>query len=190
MFELNGDLLDAVIHDFENELKKWNAALLKIQTWFAEMEETSLQPNYSIKENCCVRFVNLQAINGKKPPFPDNNQIGQFLEVEGIVVCTSQAKLLEVKRDYVCTRCFNVETIEADYIQMYTFESPKECSILYCPGTMHRKSEELVAHNCIDYQEIKIDEPAGNSNLPKSLVITLESDLVLMCQPGDSVVVW
>jgi DNA replicative helicase MCM subunit Mcm2 (Cdc46/Mcm family) len=59
-----------------------------------------------------------------------------------------------------------------------------------CKGTNLKATEDGSVHT--DYQEIKIQEAAskiGVGNMPRSLLIKLQHDLVDKCQPGDEVVV-
>jgi DNA replicative helicase MCM subunit Mcm2 (Cdc46/Mcm family) len=59
-----------------------------------------------------------------------------------------------------------------------------------CPGTNLQLVKDGSVHT--DYQEIKIQEAAskiGVGNIPRSLLIKLQHDLVDKCQPGDEVVV-
>lgn len=185
------DLFEAILCDAQSECPKWDEALLAVQKFISTEKDAFLEPDYQIKVNCHVRFVHLPATDSRyKQTFPSSEQIDEFIEVKGNVVRMSQAKLLELKREYKCNRCPNTILIEADYVQMYAFEPPKTCAMANCEGKMQPKNVEPVPKHCIDYQEIKIQEPTGVSNIPKSLLITLENDLVSTCQPGDLVTVW
>lgn len=185
------DLFEAILYDSAAEYAKWDGALLAVQKCIAEEKDAFLEADYQIKEYCHVRFVHLPEIDSRyKQPFPINDQIGQFVELKGNVVRMSQAKLLELKREYACSRCSNTKLVQADYNRMYAFEPPKNCTEANCNGIMQSNNEQPVPNYCIDYQEIKIQEPASNSNMPKSVLVTLENDLVSSCQPGDCVTVW
>lgn len=185
------DLFEAILYDAETECTKWDDALLAVQKFIAEEKDAFLEPDYQIKVNCHVRFVHLPKTDSRyKQSFPGYDQIDQFIEVKGNVVRMSQAKLLELKREYICSRCSKSQVIQGIYIQMYAFEMPKDCSVTNCKGKMYAKDDKPVPKYSIDYQEIKIQEPTGSSNMPKSLLVTLENDLVLTCQPGDCVTIW
>lgn len=183
------DLFEAMLNDSAVEYRKWDGALLTVQRCIAEEKDAFLEADYQIKEYCHVRFVHLPESRYNQA-FPSNDEIGQFVEVKGNVVRMSQAKLLELKRKYACSRCSNTKLVEADYIRMYAFESPSNCTEGNCNGMLQPINDEPVPSYCIDYQEIKIQEPTGSSNMPKSLLVTLENDLVSTCQPGDCVTVW
>jgi len=78
---------------------------------------------------------------------------------------------------------------------MFVFSPPKNCNKLivnndYCKGVLQQKSIQPQPEYCMDFQEIKIQELLSEKNIPSSLVITLENDLVDSCQPGDCITVW
>lgn len=127
------------------------------QRTFASENEDYLEPDYQIKSNCHVRFVHLPASDPRfKLPFPNNDQVGLFRDVKGTVVRMSQLKLLEVKRDFVCSKCETVLQIEADYGLMYRFDVPKNCEKPDCKGNMHQKDAEPKPQYCVNYQELKV----------------------------------
>lgn len=58
--------------------------------------------------------------------------MGILLEVKGTVIRTAIAKTLEYKRDYECTKCHHVSSVEVQLEQMYQFPKPPPCTkILY-----------------------------------------------------------
>lgn len=173
------------------ECKRWDETLLAIQKSIAESGDGFLDSGYQIKVNCHVRFVNLPTAGPHfRPPFPNANHIGQFVEVKGNIVRMSQGKLLERRREYICSKCKDVIVVEAEYIRMYAFEPPRHCSNQGCKGTVHQKNAQPLQQFCIDYQEAKIQELISDKNIPRSIVVTLENDLIDSCQPGDCVTVW
>lgn len=187
----NFDLFEAILSNAQAACAKWDAALLAVQRYISEEKDAFLDPDYQIKEYCHIRFVHLPESDARyKQSFPGNDQIDQFVEVKGNVVRMSQAKLLELKREYECNRCSKTTVIEADYVRSYAFEPPKHCAAATCKGMMRPKHEQPLPKYCIEYQEIKIQELTGISNVPKSLLVTMEHDLVSTCQPGDCVTVW
>lgn len=69
-------------------------------------------------------------------------------------------QVLEYERDYMCTKCRHVFTVQADFDQFYTF-----AQLVACPnpdGCNSYKfsclSEGSEPAACKDYQEIKIQE--------------------------------
>lgn len=139
------------------ECAKWDAAILNVQKSIAEGNDAFLDQNYSIKVHCHARFVHLPPGDPRyKPVFPNSDHIGQFVQVKGNVVRMSQAKLLELKREYVCSKCNDSAVVETEYIKMYIFEPPRHCSNSTCKGSMRPKHAEPQPKFCVDFQEIKI----------------------------------
>lgn len=187
----NFDWFDAILEDVYDELPKWNNALFDAQRRIASEDEGFLEEGYQIKVHCHVRFVRLPPGDLRfKLPFPNPDQIGLFREIKGTVVRMSQMKLLEMKREFICSKCRTTIEIEADYSLMYRFEVPKSCSVADCKGSMHQKSEDPLPQHCVNYQELKIQEALSEKNIPPTLNVTLDSDLVDSCQPGDCVTIW
>lgn len=151
------DWFQAILYDVYKELPKWDAALLAAQKSIASEDEGFLETGYQIKVNCHVRFVHVPPPDPHfKLPFPNHDQIGQFREVKGTVVRMSQMKLLEIKREFVCSKCNTVVEIEADYSLMYRFDVPKNCAKAECKGNLHQKHVEPLPKYCVNYQELKI----------------------------------
>lgn len=48
-----------------------------------------LDPNFQIKENCHVRFLNLPADLSLKQSFPSNCDINKFIQIKGNYCCTN-----------------------------------------------------------------------------------------------------
>lgn len=181
----------AILNDVYNELPKWDAALFAAQKLIASEDEGFLEEGYQIKIHCRVRFVRLPPPDPRfKLPFPNPDQIGMFREIKGTVVRMSQMKLLEMKREFICTKCHKVIEIEADYALMYRFELPKNCSMTECKGNMYQKNEDPRPQYCVNYQELKIQDSLSEKNIPPTLNVTLDSDLVDSCQPGDCITIW
>lgn len=147
----------AVLNNVHKELPKWNTALFAAQKAIASKDEGFLEDGYQIKVNCYVRLVHVPPPDPHfKLPFPNYTQIGSFREVKGTVVRMSQTKLLEVKRDFVCSKCQTVITVDADYCLMYQFEVPKNCTKPDCKGNVHQKQIRPPPQYCVQYQELKI----------------------------------
>lgn len=153
----NFDWFQAILNDVYQELPKWDVALLAAQKSIASEDEGFLEAGYQIKVYCHIRFVHLPASDLRfKLPFPNHDQIGQFREVKGTVVRMSQMKLLEVKREFVCSKCGTIIELEADYSLMYRFDVPKNCTKAECKGNVHQKHAEPLPQYCVNYQELKI----------------------------------
>ncbi|KAM9339625.1 DNA helicase MCM9 [Symphorus nematophorus] len=125
---------------------------------------------------------------------PRSRDVGHFLSVTGTVIRTSVAKVLEYERDYMCTKCRHVFTVQADFEQFYTFvqvscPNPSGCNS-YNFSCLSGGSEPAA---CRDYQEIKIQEQVQRLSvgcIPRSMVVVLEDDLVDSCKSGDDVTVY
>lgn len=116
-------------------------------------------------------------------------------EFSGTVIRASATKLLEYKREYICTKCKYKTICYAEYDKKYIISPPKKCSNPenYCTSTNLTAKDELQAQNCKDYQEIKVQERVSHlscGTMPKSMLVTLEDDLVDFCKPGDDVTIW
>uniref|UniRef100_A0AAQ5YKQ4 DNA helicase MCM9 n=1 Tax=Amphiprion ocellaris TaxID=80972 RepID=A0AAQ5YKQ4_AMPOC len=126
---------------------------------------------------------------------PRSRDVGHFLSVTGTVIRTSVAKVLEFERDYICTKCRHVFTVQADFDQFYTFVPPRSCSNQAGCNSFKFSclSEGCEPSSCRDYQEIKIQEQVQRltvGSIPRSVVVVLEDDLVDSCKSGDEVTVY
>lgn len=152
----NFDWFHAILENVYNELPKWNEALFAAQKFIASEEEDFLEDGYQIKVNCHVRFTHLPPLDPHfKIPFPNVEQMGMFRDVRGTVTRMTQTKMLEVKRDFICSKCGTVIVVEADYSLMYRFDVPN-CTKPDCKGTIHQKDAEPNPQYCVNYQELKI----------------------------------
>ncbi|XP_029281571.1 DNA helicase MCM9 [Cottoperca gobio] len=126
---------------------------------------------------------------------PRSRDVGHFLSVTGTVIRTSVAKVLEYERDYMCSKCRHVFTLQADFDQFYTFVPPAACpNPVVCNSykfsCLSGGSEPAA---CRDFQEIKIQEQVQRlsvGSIPRSMVVVLEDDLVDSCKSGDDVTVY
>lgn len=150
------DLFAELLINTHTELKRWDTALLAAQKLLLE-GNAFLAPYYQIKENCHVRFVRLPKLMGVSS-FPTNANVGQFFEVKGNVVRMSQAKILECRRQYVCGRCKQTVTIDADYSKTYIIEAPRFCRNTEgkCKGVPQKRASQPNVAHCIDFQEIRL----------------------------------
>lgn len=124
--------------------------------------------------------------------FPRNDDVGSFLKISGTVVKMTAPKLLEYQRKYVCSKCHNTVTIVADYSFHYTINPPSSCSngCKNCSFKLIKEQDEACFK---DYQEIKVQEQVGKlniGNMPQSMWVTLEDDIVDSVKPGDDVIIW
>lgn len=151
------DWFQALTNDVHNELPKWNVALYTAQKVIASKEDGFLEIGYQIKTSCHIQFVHVPPPDPRfKLPFPNHDQINLFREVKGTVVRMSQSKLLEVKRDFICSKCHTTVTVHSDYCLMYQFEVPKCCTKPDCKGNVHQRQARPPRQYCVNYQELKI----------------------------------
>ncbi|XP_066532818.1 DNA helicase MCM9 isoform X2 [Hoplias malabaricus] len=127
---------------------------------------------------------------------PKARDVGHFLSVTGTVIRTSVTKVLEYERDYMCNKCRNVFSVQADFEQFYSFSPPTRCpSEDGCSSfkfTCLSDSDGAPAA-CRDYQEIKIQEQVQRlsvGSIPRSMLVVLEDDLVDSCKSGDDITVY
>ncbi|XP_077950090.1 DNA helicase MCM9 isoform X2 [Gasterosteus aculeatus] len=126
---------------------------------------------------------------------PRSRDVGHFLSVTGTVIRTSVTKVLEYERDYMCTKCRHVFTVQADFVQFYIFVPPESCP--NPEGCNSFKFSCLSGGSeptfCKDFQEIKIQEQVQRlsvGSIPRAMLVVLEDDLVDSCKSGDDVTVY
>lgn len=146
----------------------------------------------TIKTKIHVRITALPSYSGlHRTVFPRNDDINNFLKVSGTIVKVTAPKLLEYQRDFSCSKCQNVVTVKAGYELHYIIVPPTKC-INDCNNCNFKPLKAMDQCNYKDYQEIKIQEHIGMlnvGNMPQSMCVTLEDDLVDTCKPGDDVVI-
>lgn len=146
-----------ILEDVYYEVPKWNRALLEAQKTIVSENKSRLKACHQIKVNCRVRFIDLSALQPtRKAPFPTYMDIGQLREIKASVVRMSQAKLLEKRRDFSCTRCVQNITLESDYEQMFIFDVPRKCKMGNCKGKLVPTHQNPPPEHCIHYQEITV----------------------------------
>ncbi|XP_035774534.1 DNA helicase MCM9-like [Anopheles albimanus] len=188
-------LYERILENTDAEVLRWNECLLRAQKALIE-GNLFLEPGFQIKQNCHTRFVNMPISQAellqRKQAYPSNDHVGQFLQVKGSVIRMTSPRFLEYKREYACTRCKCKVLLEAEYCRSYVFDPPSACPAAKesgCRGHLQAVSAQPQPEYCRDYQEIRIQEIMSERNVPASLVVTLEDDLVDSCQPGDCVTV-
>lgn len=149
-----------------------------------------LEDGYQIKENCYVRFVNLPNFDNRPNTLlPNAEDVGKFLQVKGNIVRMTKTRLLELKREFICSKCKQKVVIMAEYSKMFVIEALKACKTDFCKGMLYPVQANPKPEFCIDYQEVRIQEIMSDRNIPASMVVTFENDLADLCQPGDCITV-
>lgn len=168
-------------------------AVLAQKSILEELSDGDETPkDLTIKSKIHVRITALPSYSElHRTVFPRNDDIGNFLKVSGTLVKVTAPKLLEYQRDFTCSKCHNVVTVIADYELHYTITPPTKCDNA-CSNATFKLVKAMDQCNYKDYQEVKIQEQIGMlniGNMPQSMWVTLEDDLVDVCKPGDDVVI-
>uniref|UniRef100_A0A0A9XC16 DNA helicase MCM9 n=2 Tax=Lygus hesperus TaxID=30085 RepID=A0A0A9XC16_LYGHE len=126
-----------------------------------------------------------------KSVFPRNEDLGSFLRISGTVVRRTMPKMLEFKKTYLCQKCKYTFVLFAEYEKHYAIQPVGSCRN---PETCKSTNVVSVSNpdDFKDYQELKIQEQVGKldmGSIPKSMLVTVEDDLVDACKPGDDVVI-
>ena len=159
----------------------------------------NLKTHMTLKTHLHVRFTKLPSCSEIwRDRVPKSIDIGRFLVMEGTVIRTSSAKILEYKKEYMCSKCKNLFSLEADFQLHYAVPTPTTCPVnANCNG----KKFVVVTGNdgttgpkkCKDYQEIRVQEQVRKlsmGTIPRSLTVVLEDDLVDSCKPGDDIIIF
>lgn len=144
------------------------------------------------------------------PPHPDcckasiscieASDVGKVVQIGGTVVRASPVRMVESARVYRCKRkdCGHAFVMYADFEQCHNAQvAPTVCPKRFGEGDRERcegTAFEVLAAESVhtDYQEIKILESVSMlrvGNIPRSMLVKLEHDLVDCCHPGDEVLV-
>ncbi|XP_059556160.1 DNA helicase MCM9 isoform X6 [Myotis daubentonii] len=192
LFETNmeiGEYFNAfpneVLTIFDNSLRRSAMTIL---------ESLSQPEGVSMKQNLHARISGLPVCPELvREHIPKTKDVGHFLSVTGTVIRTSLVKILEFERDYMCNKCKHVFVVKADFEQYYTFCRPSSCpSLESCDSSKFTCLSDLSSSptKCRDYQEIKIQEQVQRlavGNIPRSMKVILEDDLVDTCKSGLTV---
>ena len=159
----------------------------------------NLRHHMTLKNYLHVRFLKLPACSEIwRDRVPKSIDIGRFLVMEGTVIRTSSAKILEYKKEYMCTKCKNVFSLQANFQLHYAVPTPTSCPInMECNGkkfvVMTGNDGTTGPKKCKDYQEIRVQEQVRKlsmGTIPRSLTVVLEDDLVDCCKPGDDIIIF
>lgn len=136
------------LESFETSIQKLQSSIIS--------NENSTNNAYMEKKNVHARVYSLPHFPDlSRTLLPDSEDIGKFLQVTGTVVRMTVAKMLEYQKQFMCAKCKNVMTIEADFDQRFAIIPPKKCKIVDCGSTTIVSHTEGIIFGK-DYQEIKI----------------------------------
>lgn len=68
----------------------------------------------------------------KRSTVPRSGDYGKFLSVQGTVIRSTLARILEHRRRYLCARCGAEALADADYEQHYAVQPPPTCPDKKC----------------------------------------------------------
>lgn len=126
---------------------------------------------------------------------PNSQDTGRLLSISGTVIRFGLVKMMETSKQYRCGKCQGHFNVLADIEQYNHIPRPTRCLAPgqeFCNSTAFHPSAAQVQQNCVDYQELKIQEQVGKlalGTIPRTTVVILEGDLVDSAKSGDTVTV-
>lgn len=118
---------------------------------------------YKMKRHLYVRILALSDFGDiYKIIFPGSKEVGKFMALDGTVVRTSQPTLLQYKKNYQCSKCKGITTVEAVASRCHTFPRVDSCENLCQNAKMEEYTSDKGTNNSAayarvkDYQEIKL----------------------------------
>lgn len=140
----------------------------------ASMQQLHAHPNFvslqqqptSVKMHVTVRLYNLPAMTSLTKPSIGHlrsHETEPLLQITGTITRTGNIRLLKVSKDYQCAKCHYRFRVCSDPEQNYMLPQPSRCPAKSvgsdkpaCVGTTIREVPNSA--ECIDYQEIKIQD--------------------------------
>lgn len=196
MLDAYPELCQAILANSTKYLPIYDAALVQAaKKLCTSLEEEGEQTNLVMKENIHFRVMGLpDCPEVNRSTMPKLKDYGKFLCIQGTCIRTTQQKVLEYQKEFRCKKCEHEFFVKADYDQHYTIKTPPQCpNPTSCKSTVYQPVEKLGPTYRKDYQEIKLQEPIHKlsvGQVPSSIWVTLEDDLVDQCKPGDDITVW
>jgi replicative DNA helicase Mcm len=169
-------LAKEITHKPDEYLEAFNEAVLSVLR--------EIHPDYEqeIHEKIRVRIGNYTVQKGLREINAD--LINKLVSVSGMVVRSSEVKPLAKKVAYKCTNC---NTVTEAQLKGLVMKKP-----LKCPACSEKELEmDPESSLFIDFQMVRLQElpedlPAGQ--LPHYIEVTVMSDLVDQCRPGDRII--
>ncbi|XP_063969321.1 DNA helicase MCM9-like isoform X1 [Lytechinus pictus] len=196
LFETNMEVSDLILNSPLITLPLLDIALTRIAM---DVFRNHLEKdNMTMKTNIHGRLSGLPACPELvREQLPRNTDIGRFLSISGTVIRTTLVKMLEFEKDFLCSKCKHVFSVEANIERYYNECKPDRCpNPEGCNSTkfscLSGMDSEGVPSSCRDYQEIKIQEQVHKltmGTIPRSMWVVLEDDLVDSCKAGDDITV-
>ncbi|KAL1916555.1 uncharacterized protein VTP21DRAFT_5746 [Calcarisporiella thermophila] len=184
------------------------AIFLPIFDRAAQKAQTNIMDHHPLRMDMIVKpffHVRLRSVPGIREyscdTIPRAKDVGKLLAVAGTVIRTGIPKTVESERIYECQKCKRHFRVSADIAQYNAAPPPSYCLAETtedeekCYGSKFNligleAGEQPI--NCIDYQEIKIQEQVnklGIGSIPRSMVVVLTNDLVDQAKSGDDVTI-
>lgn len=169
-------LAKEITHKPDEYLEAFNEAVLSVLR--------EIHPDYEqeIHEKIRVRIGNYTVQKGLREINAD--LINKLVSISGMVVRSSEVKPLAKKIAYKCTNC---STVTEAQLKGLVMKKPVKCP------ACSEKELEMDPENSlfIDFQLVRLQElpedlPAGQ--LPHYIEVTVMSDLVDQCRPGDRII--
>ena len=169
-------LAKEITHKPDEYLEAFNEAVLSV------LHE--IHPDYEqeIREKIRVRIGNYTVQKGLREINAD--LINKLVSISGMVVRSSEVKPLAKKVAYKCTNC---NTVTEAQLKGLVMRKPVKCPA--CSEKeleMDPESSLFIDFQMVRLQELPEDLPAGQ--LPHYIEVTVMSDLVDQCRPGDRII--
>ena len=168
-------LAKEITHKPDEYLEAFNEAVLSVLR--------EIHPDYEqeIHEKIRVRVGNYTVQKGLREINAD--LINKLVSISGMVVRSSEVKPLAKKIAYKCTNC---STVTEAQLKGLVMKKPVKCPA--CSEKeleMDPESSLFIDFQLVRLQELPEDLPAGQ--LPHYIEVTVMSDLVDQCRPGDRI---
>jgi replicative DNA helicase Mcm len=168
-------LAKEITHKPDDYLEAFHEAVLSVLR--------EIHPDYEqeIREKIRVRIGNYTVQKGLREINAD--LINKLVSISGMVVRSSEVKPLAKKIAYKCTNC---NTVTEAQLKGLVMKKPIKCPA--CSEKeleMDPESSLFIDFQLVRLQELPEDLPAGQ--LPHYIEVTVMSDLVDQCRPGDRI---
>jgi len=169
-------LAKEITHKPDEYLEAFNEAVLSVLR--------EIHPDYEqeIREKIRVRIGNYTVQKGLREINAD--LIDKLVSISGMVVRSSEVKPLAKKVAY---RCMNCNTVSEAQLKGLVMKKPLKCHA--CAEKeleMDPENSVFIDFQMVRLQELPEDLPAGQ--LPHYIEVTVMSDLVDQCRPGDRII--
>jgi len=169
-------LAKEITHKPDEYLEAFNQAVLLVLR--------EIHPDYEqeIRDKIRVRIGNYTVQKGLREINAD--LIDKLVSISGMVVRSSEVKPLAKKVAY---RCMNCNTVSEAQLKGLVMKKPLKCHA--CAEKeleMDPENSVFIDFQMVRLQELPEDLPAGQ--LPHYIEVTVMSDLVDQCRPGDRII--